>query len=126
MPENNEMKEALLNALRSYFQIGDSYVYNLTRDKHAFVCGTMGFDDFEEFSEENIEDLANYLMSQGVVKAPGMVNWEERQLQRWIYAYCPVCDTIHNVKSNYCSNCGTYMKNANYVYPKEANRVNNS
>ena len=121
-----DMKEQLIQALRSYFDIGDSYVYNLTRDKQAFACGTMGFDDFEEFTEEDIEDLANYLMAKGVVKAPGMAEWQDKQLQRWVYAYCPVCDTIHNVKANYCSNCGTYMKNATYVYPKEAGRVTNS
>ena len=117
MTEITDMKEHLMRALRSYFDIGDSYVYNLTRDKHAFACGTMGFDDFEEFSEENIEDLADYLIGRGVIKVADMAKWEEKQMERWIYAYCPICRTIHNVKANYCSNCGTYMKNANYVYP---------
>ena len=117
MNETTEFKERLMEVLRSYFDIGDSYTYNLTRDKHAFACGTMGFDDFEEFTEKDIEDLVDYLMSKGVVKAPGVANWEERQNLRWLYAHCPVCHTTHNVKSNYCSNCGTYMANADYVYP---------
>ena len=119
------IKETLLVALRSYFDIGDSYTYNLTRDKHAFATGTMGFDDFEEFTEETIEDLAKYLIDRVITGPVVGANWQEVQKDRWIYAYCPICDTLHNVKSNYCPECGTYMKNANYVYPTEGRIVDN-
>lgn len=58
-------KEKLTEILSRYFAIGDSYAYNLTRDKQAFMCGTMGFDDFEEFDEETVADIVDYLLANG-------------------------------------------------------------
>lgn len=59
-------REKLIAILDRYFDIGDSYAYNLTRAKSAFACGTMGFDDFEEFDEETVADIADYLISKGI------------------------------------------------------------
>ena len=61
-----DVREKLVEMLSKYFDIGDSYAYNLTRVKSAFACGTMGFDDFEEFDEETVEDIASYLIKNGV------------------------------------------------------------
>ena len=61
-----DVREKLVELLAKYFDIGDSYAYNLTRVKSAFSCGTMGFDDFEEFDEETVSDIADYLISNGV------------------------------------------------------------
>ena len=61
-----DVREKLVELLAKYFDIGDSYAYNLTRVKSAFACGTMGFDDFEEFDEETVADIADYLISNGV------------------------------------------------------------
>ena len=44
-----DVREKLTELLSKYFNIGDSYAYNLTRVKIAFSCGTVGLDDFEEF-----------------------------------------------------------------------------
>lgn len=60
------MKDRLEKLLLEYFSIGDSYCYNLTRVKEAFEIGTMTFDDFEEFNEDTIRDLAEFLISNGV------------------------------------------------------------
>ena len=64
MPES--LKEKLVELLSQYFDIGDSYCYNLTRTKNAFACGTMGFDDFEEFDDETVADIADHLIANGV------------------------------------------------------------
>ena len=61
-----DVREKLVELLAKYFDIGDSYSYNLTRVKSAFSCGTMGFDDFEEFDEETVADIADYLIANGV------------------------------------------------------------
>lgn len=54
--------ERLKDVLMDYFDINnDTYTYNLTRDKRAFGVGTMTFDDFEEFSEEIIDDIVDYI-----------------------------------------------------------------
>lgn len=63
--ENQKYKEVidkLKNKLMEYFEVGkDCYFYVLTRDKSAFYYGTMSFDDFKEFSEEQVDDIIDFL-----------------------------------------------------------------
>ena len=63
--ENKKYKEVIDNLkdkLMEYFEVGrDSYFYVLTRDKSAFDYGTMSFDDFIEFSEEQVDDIIDFL-----------------------------------------------------------------
>lgn len=63
--ENKIYKEVIDNLkdkLMEYFEVGrDSYFYVLTRDKSAFDYGTMSFDDFIEFSEEQVDDIIDFL-----------------------------------------------------------------
>lgn len=59
----NELIAAVTALLRQYFDVGDCYTYELTRDKKGFAVGTVDLDDFEEWDEENIEDLAQYIVS---------------------------------------------------------------
>lgn len=54
-------REKLMAVLRDFFSIGDSYTYELTRVKSAFEVGTMSLDDFEEWGEDNISDLCDYI-----------------------------------------------------------------
>lgn len=52
----------LKNVLMTYFDINnDTYTYNLTRDKSAFSVGTTSLDDFEEFTEEIIDDIVDHI-----------------------------------------------------------------
>ncbi len=66
----DERRERLIQLLSRYFNIGDSYTYNLTRVKSAFDVGTVGLDDFEEYTEDNVADLADYLLEAGVILPP--------------------------------------------------------
>lgn len=61
------MRERLIQLLSQYFDIGDSYTYNLTRVKTAFGVGTVGLDDFEEYTEDDVTSLADYLLETGVI-----------------------------------------------------------
>ena len=61
-----DVREKLVELLAEYFNIGNSYAYNLTRVKSAFAYGTVGLDDFEEFDDETVEDIASYLIDYGV------------------------------------------------------------
>lgn len=36
--------------------------------------------------------------------------WIAYQQERWIYAKCSECETVHDVKSNFCPNCGADMR----------------
>lgn len=66
----NEMREQLIQLLSRYFDIGDSYTYNLTRVKSAFAVGTVDLDDFEEYTEDDVADLADHLLDNGVIVPP--------------------------------------------------------
>lgn len=58
-------KEELKQKLMEYFNINeDTYFYNLMRDKKAFEMGTMEFDDFEEFTEETIDDIVEFVFKE--------------------------------------------------------------
>lgn len=56
--------EFLKELLMEYFRIGvDCYSYNLTRDKSAFEYGTVTVNDFEEFNEEVVDDIIDFVKS---------------------------------------------------------------
>jgi hypothetical protein len=57
-------KENLYEILVDFFGLNGSdgtYVYDLTRVKEAFGVGTMTLEDFVEFDEERVDELANYI-----------------------------------------------------------------
>lgn len=55
-------KDKLVFALNRYFEIGDSYTYTLDRSKTGFAYGTVDVDDFVEWTQEDTESLAEYIM----------------------------------------------------------------
>lgn len=59
-------REKLKEILTQYFDIGDSYTYNLTRVKEGFAVDTVTIDDFEEFDEEIIDDIVEYILDKYV------------------------------------------------------------
>lgn len=67
-----EVKEKLAALLADYFQIGDSYHYTLGRSKEAFGAGTMSLDDFTEYGDDDVADLAEYLHENGVAVRQGI------------------------------------------------------
>ena len=36
--------------------------------------------------------------------------WIDHQEDRWIYAKCSECNTVHDARTNYCPNCGAKME----------------
>lgn len=66
------MRENLTDILEDYFNIGDSYHFVLGRTKEAFGMGTMELEDFREYDEDDVAEIAEYLSKNGVV------------LHRWI------------------------------------------
>lgn len=36
--------------------------------------------------------------------------WDDYQQGRWVYAKCSECETVHDVRSNFCPNCGADMR----------------
>lgn len=66
----NEMRERLIQLLSRYFNIGDSYTYNLKRVKSAFAVDTVYLEDFDEYTENDVANLADYLIEEGAILPP--------------------------------------------------------
>ena len=124
------VREKLVGLLAKYFDVGDSYYYNLTRTKNAFAYGTMGFDDFEEFDDETVADIAEYLIAHGVT----VQEWDDCEYCKGefigqnpivplgnncgidsivegecLYNFCN-CGTKSVVKINFCPMCGRRLQ----------------
>lgn len=59
MPINQMM---IAKILMEYFTIGNSFTYELTRDKAAFEIGTIDLDDFVEWDESQIAGLSEFII----------------------------------------------------------------
>lgn len=61
-----DARKTLTELLADYFHIGDSYHYILKRVKEAFHIGTMTTDDFQEYDEDTVAEIAEHLIENGV------------------------------------------------------------
>lgn len=100
----NEMRERLIQLLSRYFDIGDSYIYNLTRAKSAFAVGTVDLDDFEEYTEDDVADLADYLLDNGVIASPvkvGQTIYRVGDPIKKIYEWDVMCIEVYGNETVY-------------------------
>lgn len=44
-----------------------------------------------------------------VTPAEKVGHWIDHQEDRWIYAKCSECETVHDTRTNYCPHCGAKM-----------------
>lgn len=58
----SSLKEKIAEAISKHVSIEDTYTYDLKRTKFAFEVGTMSLEDFEEWTDENVEDLAETIV----------------------------------------------------------------
>lgn len=58
----NILKEKIAKAISNHVSLEDTYTYELKRAKAAFEVGTMSLEDFEEWTEENVDDLAESIV----------------------------------------------------------------
>lgn len=58
----SSLKEKIAAAISNHVSLEDTYTYELTRTKSAFEVGTMSLEDFEEWTEENVDDLAKAIV----------------------------------------------------------------
>lgn len=56
------LKEKIAKAISNHVSLEDTYTYELKRVKSAFEVGTMSLEDFEEWTEENVDDLAKAIV----------------------------------------------------------------
>lgn len=59
----DDMRGSLIEFFSWWADIGDSYIFDLTRVKESRAIGTMSLDDFEEWGEERVSELADALIN---------------------------------------------------------------
>lgn len=69
----------------------------MTREDANYYLKSSGFSD------EQIETVAK------AYAEPKTGHWIAHQEGQWIYAKCSECNSIHDVKTNYCPDCGRQM-----------------
>lgn len=84
--------DKLIKILNKYFNIGDSYVYNLNKHKEAYTYGGIILDDFTEFTETNTKELAEFIFEN---------MYKEREIDKLIdvlYVYFNIGDSyVYNL-----------------------------
>ena len=69
--------------------------------------------DNDRRPQEAVEDyravIIKYLLNVPAADPVKHGKWLEHQQGLWVYAKCSKCETIHDIKSNYCPNCGAKM-----------------
>ena len=58
----DNFRDKLTEIISSYFSIGDSYTYELTRVKEGFGIDTITIDDFVEWDADNVSDIVDYTL----------------------------------------------------------------
>lgn len=58
----SSLKGKIAEAISNHVSLEDTYTYELTRTKSAFGVGTMSLEDFEEWTDENVDDLAKAIV----------------------------------------------------------------
>ena len=130
-----DMRDRLIEVLAKYFDIGDSYAYNLTRVKEAFSVGTVTIDDFVEFDDEVVADIADHLLVNGVILPPCKVGdtvyWLKRDPETlgWCIRQSNVAsilidnDTIRVYISPICWIVGTDIGKTVFLTREEAEKA---
>ena len=79
----SSLKETIAEVISQHIALEDTYTYELTRTKSAFEVGTMSLEDFEEWTEENVADLAKAIV--GVLQP--QLNENQQIVLEWLKAY---------------------------------------
>ena len=58
----SSLKETIAEVISKHVSLEDTYTYELKRAKAAFQVGTMSLEDFEEWTDENVDDLAKEIV----------------------------------------------------------------
>ena len=88
-----------------------SYTYHYEeKDWDLFDCVELPVaKHWDGHTEENVTRL----LSLPDVRPVKRGEWIDHQMGRWVYAKCSECETVHDVRSNFCPTCGADMREEN-------------
>lgn len=76
----SSLKEKIAEVISEHIALENTYTYQLTRIKSAFETGTISLEDFEEWTDENVDDLAGAI----VEALQPQLNENQRQVLGWL------------------------------------------
>lgn len=79
----DKLKEKIFEAISTHISLNDTYTYELTRVKSAFEVGTISLEDFEGWSEKNVDDLAVAI----VCALQPQLNDNQKIVLEWLESY---------------------------------------
>lgn len=116
----SELKEKIAEAIGNHISISDTYTYELTRVKTAFEAGTISLEDFEEWSDENVNNLAESIVD---VLQP-QLNDNQQIVLEWLKGYLvDDCDFRNTLEQMYSLQInGIAYKKENLAFMKLTER----
>lgn len=85
----------------------------LQENHDFFVNAYGGFSNLPRNDKSRVDEITNCIAMMvnepPVTPAEKVGHWIDHQEDRWIYAKCSECETIHDTRTNYCPNCGSRM-----------------
>ena len=115
------IKERLMDVLSKYFELNDTYCYHLTRVKEGFSYGTVTLEDFVEFDDATIDDLADDIIKNNSTRFIQDTNYE---MFWWLCEQCKeeyLWDSPRETNLNHCPGCGRKITEfVDYVDPWDA------
>ena len=58
---------------------------------------------------DNVPKFYEWLNEQPTIEERKTGRWIDHKRDKWIYARCSECGSVHDVRSNFCPNCGARM-----------------
>ena len=101
--EDAVSRQAVLNILVPY-KLAES---KIAEEVKSLPSVTPKSETVTEFADRCRECGAKY--GKLLKQEPNTGHWIDHQEDRWIYAKCSECGTVHDTRTNYCPNCGARM-----------------
>lgn len=77
-------------------------VCQYSKAQRKYMCGACPLGDAFTVIEDDIPAADVRSVKRG--------KWIDYQQWQWIYAKCSECETVHDVRSNFCPSCGADMR----------------
>ncbi len=129
----SSLKEKIAEAISKHVSIEDTYTYDLKRTKSAFEVGTMSLEDFEEWTDENVEDLAETIVDalqpqltpnqQIVLKYLKSMCPPKLGVSAMVTVYCLVDDNINDNWQEYSEEIPEHIEALQKLNVAEENQV---
>lgn len=98
--------DAFLRRVESMYCLGCEKRIGIKNGKKTFIYGIGGVPCRACAVDDMKDDIENAPTADVVERKHG--KWVGVRMGRWIYAKCSVCGTVHDVRSSFCPNCGSY------------------